>query len=151
MRRLTTPSHVMSLKPESVQLQQTLNHGRADQSSYRHRSHDSLISHLLEHDEQLWTNIPVPSIADPDDPNLVRPKTLLDCCQCAQEFLDEYDLNDGYEKGKLSLSLLSSSLMRVYGHRTRMLTQLQSLHSAAERNDPKWYLWSLVNILRLVF
>ena len=116
----------MSLTPESERIQETLANGRADQSDSRHRSHDALISHLLENDEHLWTNIPVPSIADPSDANLLRPKTLLDCCQCAQEFLDEYDLNDGHAKGTLYF-------MRVYGHRTRMLTQFQSLQSAAEK------------------
>ena len=144
MRRLTTPSHVMSLTPESEQVQETLANGRADQSRSHHRSYDALISHLLENDEHLWTNIPVPSVADPNDTNLLRPKTLLECCQCAQEFLDEYDLNDGYDKGTLYL-------MRVFGHRTRMLTQFQYLQAAAERNDRHWYLWTLTNILRLVF
>ena len=42
-------------------------------------------------------------------------------------------------------------LMRVYGHRTRMLTQFQDLQAAAERNDQHCYLWTLVNMLRLVF
>ena len=74
------------------------------------------VLHLLENDEHLWIDIPVPSVADPNDSNLLKPKTLLDCCQCAQKFLDEHDLNDGYDKGNLYL-------MRVYGHRTRMLTQ----------------------------
>ena len=144
MRRLTTPSHVMSLTPESERVQETLANGRADQPHYHHRSYDALISHLLENDEHLWDNLPVPSVADPNDTNLLRPKTLLDCCQCAQEFLDEYDLNDGYDKGTLYL-------MRVSGHRTRMLTQFQYLQAAAERNDRHWYLWTLTNILRLVF
>ena len=40
-------------------------------------------------------------MADPTDANLVKPKTLLDCCKDAQEFLDEYDLNDGFDKGTL--------------------------------------------------
>ena len=44
---------------------------------------------------------------------------MLDCCKDAQEFLDEYDLNDGFDKGTLSV-------MRVYGHRTRMLSQFQA-------------------------
>ena len=74
----------------------------------------------------------------------MRPKTLLDCCKDAQEFLDEYDLNDGFDKGTLSV-------MRVYGHRTRMLSQFQALLSHAEGNDRHGYLWTLTNILRLVF
>ena len=144
MRRLTTPSHVMSLTPESEQIQDTLATGRADQSRTQHRSYDALISHLLENDKHLWTDIPVPSIADPNDTNVFGPKTLLECCQCAQELLDEYDLNDGYDKGTLYL-------MRVYGHRTRMLSQFQSLQAAADRSDRHWYPWTLTNILRLVF
>ena len=134
----------MSLTPESEQIHETLASGRADQSRTHHRSHDALISHFLENDEHLWTDIPVPSIADPNDTNLLGPKTLLECCRCAQEFLDEYDVNDGYDKRILYL-------MRVYGHRTRMLTQFQSLQAAAERSDRHWYLWTLTNILRLVF
>ena len=134
----------MSLTPESEHIQETLASGRADQSRSHHRSHDALISHFLENDEHLWTDIPVPSIADPNDTNLLGPKTLLECCQCGQEFLNEYDLNDGYDKGTLYL-------VRVYGHRTRMLTQFQSLQAAAERNDRHWYLWTLTNILWLVF
>ena len=133
----------MSLTPESERVQETLANGRADQPHYHHRSYDALISHLLKNDEHLWTNIPVPSVADPSDTNLLRPKTLLDCCQCAQDFLDEHDLNDGYDKGMLYL-------MRVSGHSTRMLTQFQYLQAAAERNDRHCYLWTLVNILRLV-
>ena len=111
MRRLTTPLHVMTLTPESKQVQETLANGRADQPHYHHRSYDALISHLLENDEHFWTNIPVPGVADPNDTNLLRPKTLLDCCQCAQDFLDEYDLSDGYDEGTLYL-------MRVSGHRS---------------------------------
>ena len=123
MRRLTTPSHVMSLTPGAEKVQETLASGRADQSQTYHRSYDALISHFLQNDEHLWTDIPVPSVADPNETNLFGPKTLLECCQYAQEFLDEYDLNDGYDKGTLYL-------MRVYGHRARMLTHSQSLQAA---------------------
>ena len=100
---------------------------RLIQPHYHHRSYAALVSHLLENDEHLWENIPVPSVADPYDSHLLKPKTLLDCCQCAQEFLDKCDLSDGYDKGTLYL-------MRVYGHRTRMPTQFQYLQAAAERN-----------------
>ena len=92
MRRLTTPSHVMSLTPGAERIQETLSSGRADQSQTYHRSYDALISHFLQNDEHLWTDIPVPSVADPNETNLLGPKTLLECCQCAQEFSDEYDL-----------------------------------------------------------
>ena len=83
-------------------------------------------------------------MADPTDANLVKPKTLLDCCNDAQEFLDEYDLNDGYDKGTLYI-------MRVFEHRSRMLSQFQALQAHAETIDRHGYPWTLTNILRLVF
>ena len=76
MRRLTTPSHVMSITLESERVQHTLGHGKADEPHYYHRSHTALVDHLAQNDEHLWENI-------------------LDCCRCGQEFLDEHDLNDG--------------------------------------------------------
>ena len=91
MRRLTTPSHVITITPESERIQHTLENGRADQPQYHHRSHTALVGHLAQNDEHLWDNIPLPSVADPTDSNLLKPKTLLDCCHCAQEFLDEHD------------------------------------------------------------
>ena len=104
--------HVMSITPESERVQDTLENGRADQPQYYHRSHAALVSHHVQIDEHLWENIPLPSATDPNDSNLLRPKTLLDC-QSAQEFLDEHDLSDGYDEG-------TPYLMRVYGHRTRI-------------------------------
>ena len=130
----------MSLTPESERVQATLANGRADQPHYHHRSHAALVSHLMENDGHLWTNIPVPSIADPNDSILLSWTVV----SVHQEFLDEHDLNDGYDKG-------TPYLMRVYGHRTRMLTQFQYLQAAAERRDRHCYLWTLVNMLRLVF
>ena len=58
--------------------------------------------------------------------------------------MDEYDLNDGHDTGTLYL-------MRVLGHRTRMLSLFQALPYHAESNDRHGYLWSLTNILRLIF
>ena len=133
----------MSLTPESERVQNSLENGRADQPHCCHRSHAALVGHLAQIDEHLWENIPLPSVADPNDSHLLKPKTLLDCCNCAQEFLDEHDLNDGYDKGTLYL-------MRVSGHRTRMLTYFQYLQAAAERSDRHCYLWTLVNMLRSV-
>ena len=63
---------------------------------YCHRSYAALVSHLVQNDEHLWENIPLPSVADPNDSHLLKPETLLDCCQCAQEFLDEDDLNAAF-------------------------------------------------------
>ena len=143
MRRLTTPSHVMSLTSEPQKTQDHTGNLQVAREQYRHRSCEALISHFLANDEHLCDDLPVPSVADPIDANLVKPKTMLDCCKDAQEFLDEYDLNDGFEKGTLSV--------RVCGHRTRMLSQFQALLSHAERNDRHGYLWTLTNILRLVF
>ena len=127
--------------------------GRADQPHYHHRSYTALVSHLLENDEHLWTDIRVPSVADPNDSNLLKPKTLSDCCQCAQEFLDEHDLNDGYDKGNLHLVRVYGhrTRMRVHGHRTRMLTNSNTSKQPLTRNDRHCYLWSLVNMFRLVF
>ena len=51
---------------------------------FHHRSHEALISHFLANDEHLWDDPPVPSVADPTDSNLLRPKTLLDCCKDAR-------------------------------------------------------------------
>ena len=142
MRRLTTPSHVMSLKPAFAQIQETLKNGRAESSKTKH--HDVLSSHLRQQEEELWDDIPLPSVGDPNDASLLKPKTLLECCRDAQEFMDEYDLNDGHDHDRLYL-------MRIWGHRTRMLSLFQALQSAVERNDRQWYLWTLTNVLRLVF
>ena len=103
----------MTITPESQCIQHALGHGRADEPQHHHRSHAALVSHLAKNDEHLWENITLPSVADPNDSNLLKPKMLLDCCQCAQEFLDEHDLNDGYDKGTFYL-------MRASGHRTRI-------------------------------
>ena len=110
---------------------------------YRHRSDEALVSHFLSDNEHLWDDLPVPSVADPTDENLLKPKTLLECCKDAQEFLDEYDLNDGYDSQTLKI-------MRVHGHQTRMIGHFQSLLCHAESNDRHGHLWSLTNILRLV-
>ena len=144
MRQLTTPSHVMSLTPEARKTQDHTGSLQVAREQFRHRSHEALVSHFLANDEHLWNDLPVPSVADPTGTNVLRPKTLLECCKDAQEFLDEYDLNDGYDKGTLGV-------MRVYGHRTRMLSQFQALLAHAERNDRHGYLWTLTNILGLVF
>ena len=144
MRRLTTPSHVMNLTSEPEKTQDHTGSRQVAREQYRHRSYEALLSHFLANDEHLWDEIPVPSVADPTDANLVKPKTLLDCCKDAQEFLDEYDLNDGYDKGTLYI-------MRVSGHRARVLSYFQALMYHAESNDRHGYLWTLTSILRLVF
>ena len=71
-------------------------------------------------EEKLWDNVPLPGIADPTDSDMTKPKTLLDCCRCAQTFIDEHDLGDGLGAGKLNL-------MQVLGHQTRMNTQFAYL------------------------
>ena len=60
-----------------------------------------------------------------------------------RDFTEEHDLGDGLDAGQINL-------MRVYGHRTRKMTQFAYLQSAAERRDKHCYLWCLANILRLV-
>ena len=54
----------------------------------------------------------------------MTPKTLLDCCRCAQECADEYDLADSLDVGELTI-------MRVIGHRTRALTQFEIMMEAS--------------------
>ena len=144
MRRLTTPSHVMNLNSEPERTQEHDGSWKLARELYHHRAHGALHSHHLDNNEHLWDDLPVPSVADPTDANLVKPKTLLDCCRDAQEFMDEYDLDDGYDKGTLYL-------MRVLGHRTRMLSLFQALIYHAESNDRHGYLWTLTNTLRLIF
>ena len=144
MRRLTTPSHVTSLNSEPERTQEHDGSRQLARELYHYRSHVALLSHHLDNNEHLWDDVPVPSVADPTDANLVKPKTLLDCCKDAQEFMDEYDLNDGYDTGTLYL-------MRVIGHRTRMLSLFEALMYHAESNDRRGYLWTLTNTLRLIF
>ena len=144
MRRLTTPSRVMNLNSEPERTQEHDGSCKVAREQFRHRSHVALLSHHLANDEHLWDDLPVPSVADPTDANLVKPKTLLDCCKDAQEFMDEYDLNDGHDTGTLYL-------MRVIGHRTRMVSLFQALMYHAESNDRHEYLWTLTNTLRLIF
>ena len=108
------------------------------------RSQDALFSHFLENEEDLWEDIPLPSVADPEEENLLKPKTLLEHCKDAQEFMDEFDLNDGYDNQTIML-------MRIHGHMTRMIGYFQAMLYHAEGNDRHGYLWTLTNILRLVF
>ena len=89
MRRLQTPSHVMSLTSEAKKTQDHTGSVQVAREQFHHRSYEALISHFLANDEHLWDNLPVPSVADPTDANLLRPKTLLECCKEDQEFLDE--------------------------------------------------------------
>ena len=98
MRRLTTPSHVT----ESERIQHTMEHGKAENPHYYHRSSTAVADHLAKAEGQLWENIPLPSIADPTDSHLLKLKTLLDCCRCAQEFIDEHDLGDGLGAGEIN-------------------------------------------------
>ena len=95
MRRLTTPTHVMTLTLAAKQLEETLEFTRADESKRPPRSAASI-------EEGLLGNIPLPSVADPTDSNLLMPKTLVDCCRCAQAFIDEHDLGDGLAAGDLN-------------------------------------------------
>ena len=141
--RLTTPSHVMNLASEPERTQDHTGSRQVAREQYHHRSYEALLSHFIANDEHLWDDIPLPSVADPTDANLVKPKTLLDCCKDAQEFFDEYDLNDSHDKGTLYI-------MRVAGHRFRMLSYFQALMYHAESNDRHGYLWTLTSSLRLV-
>ena len=134
----------MNLNSEPERTQDHYGSREVAREQFHHRSCEALLSHHIDNSEHVWDDLPVPSVADPTDVNLVKPKTLLDCCKDAQEFMDEYDLNDGYDNSTLNL-------MRVHGHKTRMLSHFQALLYHAESNDRHGYLWTLTNILRLVF
>ena len=82
-------------------------------------------------------------MADPQEENLLRPKSLLEHCTNAREFMDEFDLNDGLDNHSIAL-------MRVHGHMTRMIGYFQAMMSHAENNDRHGYLWTLTSMFRLV-
>ena len=58
--------------------------------------------------------------------------------------MDEFDLHDGFDNQTIRV-------MRIHGHMTRMIGYFQALMYHAEGNDRHGYLWTLTNILRLVF
>ena len=122
----------MALKPEAREANASPERAPAASSS---DTHDA--------EAKIWDNIPLPSVADPSEPRMMTPKTLLDCCRCAQEFVDEYDLADGLDVGELNV-------MRAIGHRTCAFTQFTYLQEASKNKDKENYLLSLVNLLRLV-
>ena len=143
MRRLATPTHVMKLTSEAKKTQYgTDSRIEAKKQSY-HRSEDALIDHFLKSEDPLWADIPLPSVADPQEESLLGPKTLLEHCKDAREFMDEFDLNDGFDNQAIML-------MRVRGHMTRMIGYFQAMLSHAESNDRHGYLWSLTSMFRLV-
>ena len=143
MRRLATPTHVMKLTSEAKKTQYgTDSRLEAKKQSY-HRSEDALIDHFLKTEDPLWEDIPLPSVADPEEENLMRPKTLLEHCKDAREFMDEFDLNDGFDNQAIML-------MRVRGHMTRMIGYFQAMLSHSESNDRHGYLWTLTSMFRLV-
>ena len=144
MRRLMTPSHVMKLTSEAKKTQFGTHSRIEARKQSHHRSQDALISHFLESNEHLWEDIPLPSVADPEEENLLRPKTLLERCKDAQEFMDAFDLNDGFDNQTIRI-------MRIHGHMTRMIGYFQAMLYHAEGNDRHGYSWTLTNILRLVF
>ena len=102
-----------------------------------------MLSYFLENNEHLWDDIPLPSVADPEDENLLKPKTLLEHCKDAQEYMDEFDLNDGYDNQTIKI-------MRIHGNMTRMIGYFQAMLYHAEGNDPHGYLWTLTNMFRLL-
>ena len=53
-------------------------------------------------EDRSWVKIPLPSIEDPTNHHVMnKPKTLLDCCLCAQAFIDEHDLGNGLDTREL--------------------------------------------------
>ena len=97
----------MALKPEVKEEDVPHEGGQATSST---ANHDPAAT-----EAKIWDNIPLPSIADPTEHRIMTPKMLLDCCHCAQELIDEYDLGDGLDVGVLNV-------MRAIGHRTRANT-----------------------------
>ena len=143
MRRLATPTHVMRLTSEAKTTQYgTGSRIEIKKKSY-HRSEDALIEHFLKSEDPLWEDIPLPSVADPEEENLVKSKSLLEHCKDARDFMDEFDLNDGFDNQTIML-------MRVRGHMTRMIGYFQAMMSHAESNDRHGYLWTLTSMFRLV-
>ena len=136
MRRLATPTHVMKLTSEAKKTQ------FGKDSRIEAKKH-ALIDHFLKSEDPLWEDIPLPSVADPQEENLLRPKSLLEHCVDAREFMDEFDLNDGFDNQAIEL-------MRVHGHMTRMIGYFQAMLSHAESNDRHGYLWTLTSMFRLV-
>ena len=59
MRRLTTPSHVMSLTLESERARHTLEHGKADEPHYYHRSSTAIADHLAKNDDSQLARRPL--------------------------------------------------------------------------------------------
>ena len=74
---------------------------------------------------------------------MLRPKSLLEHCTDAREFMDEFDLNDGFGNQAIEM-------MRVRGHMTRMIGYFQAMLSHAESNDRHGYLWTLTSMFRLI-
>ena len=143
MRRLTTPTHVMKLTSDAQKTQfGTSSRLEAGKQSH-HSSEDALRDHFLKTDDHLWEDIPLPSVTDPEEENLLRPKTLLEHCRDAREFMSEFDLNDGFDNQTIML-------MRVHGHMTRMIGYFQAMLHHAESNDRHGYLWTLTSMFRLV-
>ena len=81
MRRIATPTHVMKLTSEAKTTQYgTGSRVEAKKQSY-HRSEDALIEHFLKSEDPLWEDIPLPSVADPEEEDLLKPKSLLEHCK----------------------------------------------------------------------
>ena len=143
MRRITDPTHVMKLTSEAKRTQLGYNSRiEAKKQSY-HRSTDALIEHFCRTDDPLWEDIPLPSVADPQEENLLRPKSLLEHCNLAREFMDEFNLHDGFDNPAIKMT-------RVHGHMTRMIGYFQAMVSHAETNDRHGYLWTLTSMFRLI-
>ena len=104
----------MALKPQTSETQASSAEAFAASSSDK-----------LDAEANIWYNLPLPSVADASEHQMMTPKTVLDCCCCAQEFVDEYDLADGLDVGELTI-------MRAIGHRTKALTHFEFLTVAAE-------------------
>ena len=100
---MTTPSHVMNLNSEPERTQDHDGRRQIAREQYRHRSYEALLSHDVANTQHLWDDLPVPSVTDTTEQQLMKPKTLWDCCQCARSFNEEYELPTG--KGAIGVDL----------------------------------------------
>ena len=86
-----------------------------------------------------WKHIPLPSIADVSEQQVMDPKTLLACCRCAKKLSHEHDLSGGDDTG--------INIARTLNHPSRILERLGEMTEAAKKQNWEEYLLGLVNVL----
>ena len=133
----------MKLSSEAKKTQFGMNSRiEAKKQSY-HRSEDALIEHFCQKEDPLWEDIPLPSVADPQEENLLRSRcTKISAGTFAiwpeNSWMRKFNLHDGFDNPAIKM-------MRVHGHMTRMIDYFQAMVSHAESNDRHGYLWTLTS------